>query len=74
MAANRVGLALCGLLIVGGLAMLLTGVTAGPLPASFLTLGGLGLLAHLFGVLVERLKLPRRVPLDPDTMRRSPRP
>ena len=72
-AAHRVGVALTVLLLVAGLALTLTGTLVAPLGAPFLTLGVLGLLVIGLEVLVDRLRLPKTIPLDPDTLRRSRR-
>ncbi len=72
-AAHRVGVVLTTLLIVVGLALTLTGTLVAPLGAPFLTLGGLGLFVIALEAVVDRLRRPRTIPLDPDRLRRSSR-
>ena len=69
--ARRVGTGLTLLVLVIGLVLTLTGTLVAPVGAPFLALGGLGLLVIALEVVVDRLRLPRRIPLDPDTLRRS---
>ena len=72
-AAHRLGVALTAVVLVLGLALTLTGTLVAPLGAPFLTLGVLGTLVIALEKLVDRLRLPRTIPLDPDTLRRSHR-
>ena len=73
-AAHRAGTVLTVLMLVIGGALTLTGTLVAPLGAPFLTLGALGLLVIGLEAIVDRRRMPRSIPLDPDTLRRSHRP
>ncbi len=72
--ARRAGTVLTVLVVVVGLASVLTGTLVAPIGAPFLALGGVSLLVLGLEVLVDRRRRPKTIPLDPDDLRRSRRP
>jgi hypothetical protein len=70
--AGRLALGLSGALVaLGGLAVLFAGGAVAAAGASLLVLGGLGLTTYGLGLIAERRRLDRPIPLDPDSMRIS---